>query len=358
MPSISRTPNGSWRVQYYLDGKKLSKTFKDRQSARAFVSTTEMTAQEKANRLTFADLLSLYQHTESLKKRGAAKETVRINALLRKPIATHLLASLTTEVLQNYAEERLRQASPTGGTIGAATVRREFSIIHAVLSFAVKKKLIASNPAVGIELPQAPPHRERIASEEDIEKLLVCCSWDGESVPGNLEQLTILMFLLSCRTGMRAGEMLQLERSWIRGNVIRLPKEATKTFARREVALCPEAKRLIKLAEQYEVRYGKNRELVFASLSSASRDALFRKVRDRAGLGVAKDSKGRLIEEGLNFHDGRATFATWAASPDPKTGAPRLDVLALARQTGHRNLKMLQRYYRASAEDIAKRLGS
>ena len=50
------------------------------------------------------------------------------------------------------------------------------------------------------------------------------------------------------------------------------------------------------------------------------------------------------------------TAATWAASPDPETGAPRLDVLALARQTGHKDLKMLQRYYRASAEEIAKRL--
>lgn len=95
---------------------------------------------------------------------------------------------------------------------------------------------------------------------------------------------------------------------------------------------------------------------IFCSLSNGNRDALFRKVRDRAGLGPVLDSHGNVIKEGLNFHDGRATFATWAASPDPKTGAPRLDVLALARQTGHKNLKMLQRYYRESAENIAKRL--
>ena len=44
--------------------------------------------------------------------------------------------------------------------------------------------------------------------------------------------------------------------------------------------------------------------------------------------------------------------------PDPKTGVPRLDLLSLARQTGHKNLKMLQRYYRPKSEDIAKRLDS
>lgn len=80
-------------------------------------------------------------------------------------------------------------------------------------------------------------------------------------------------------------------------------------------------------------------------------------MRDKVGLGPVVDSEGRVIKEGLNFHDSRATFAKWAALPDPKTGALRLDVLALARQTRHKNLKMLQRYYRAGAEDIAKRVG-
>ena len=79
---------------------------------------------------------------------------------------------------------------------------------------------------------------------------------------------------------------------------------------------------------------------------------MWRKIRDRAGLGPELDSAGRVIREGLNFHDSRATFATWAASPDPKTGAPRLDLLSLARQTGHK------RYYRPKSEDIAKRLDS
>ena len=91
-------------------------------------------------------------------------------------------------------------------------------------------------------------------------------------------------------------------------------------------------------------------------LAPETTSAIWRKIRNRAGLGPVTDSEGRLVREGLNFHDSRATFATWAASPNPKTGAPRLDVLALARQTGHKNLAMLQRYYRPSAEDIAKRL--
>lgn len=135
--------------------------------------------------------------------------------------------------------------------------------------------------------------------------------------------------------------------------MIHLPHEVTKTDSRRDVALSSEALRIINL-----VRELGDKPKLFGALSDATREALWRKIRDRAGLGPELDSAGRVIREGLNFHDSRATFATWAASPDPKTGAPRLDLLSLARQTGHKNLKMLQRYYRPKSEDIAKRLDS
>jgi integrase len=66
-------------------------------------------------------------------------------------------------------------------------------------------------------------------------------------------------------------------------------------------------------------------------------DALFRKCRDRAGI------------VGLHFHDSRHEAITRLAQ--------RLDVLDLARMVGHRDLKMLQAYYNATAEEIAARLG-
>ena len=37
--------------------------------------------------------------------------------------------------------------------------------------------------------------------------------------------------------------------------------------------------------------------------------------------------------------------------------AQRLDVLDLARMVGHRDLRQLQTYYNATAEEIAERLG-
>ena len=117
------------------------------------------------------------------------------------------------------------------------------------------------------------------------------------------------------------------------------------------MALSKEALRILDL-----VRERGCHPFIFGDLSAATKDVLWRRIRDRAGLGPVVDSRGIVIREGLNFHDSRATFATWAASPNPATGAPRLEVLALARQTGHKDLKMLLRYYRPTAQDIAKQL--
>ncbi len=71
-------------------------------------------------------------------------------------------------------------------------------------------------------------------------------------------------------------------------------------------------------------------------LHSRQLDALFRKLRDRAGV------------EGLTFHDSRHAAITALAK--------RLEVLELARMVGHTDLKMLMVYYNESAENLAKRL--
>jgi integrase len=72
------------------------------------------------------------------------------------------------------------------------------------------------------------------------------------------------------------------------------------------------------------------------TISSAVLDATFRKARFRAGL------------SGFTFHDARATAITRMSK--------KVDILTLARVSGHRDLKQLQVYYRESASDIAARL--
>ena len=352
MASVHKMTNGRYRVLWREDGRQRQKNFQSASEAKRFAATIELPPEKKSSRITVADWLAAYRDTESVHKRGAKQECLRINRFIERPFAAKKLTELTTRDLQKYFDDRLKEPSQKYiGTLSPATVHKEIHTLSAAFSKAVKMGLIALNPCTGVELPRPPEHRERVASDEDIKKLLVASGWDGDSVPATGVQLVIAAFLFACKTGMRSGEILRIEEAWIDGCVIHIPHEATKTDSRRDVALSSEARRILDL-----VRKRGDVPLIFGGVSDATRDALFRKVRDRAGLGPVVDSEGRIIKEGLNFHDSRATFATWAASPDPKTGVPRLDVLALARQTGHKNLKMLQRYYRASAEDIATQL--
>lgn len=262
------------------------------------------------------------------------------------------LSDLTPAMIQKSIHQRLETPSPRGGTLNPASVRREFGILRSIFNWAVRMEMLDKPPTQGVLLPKEPEARERTASKEDIERLLFACAWDGKSVPKNSTQLIMLTFLLACKTGMRAGETLNIEESWIDGSLIHLPKKATKTRVKRDVALTDSALRLLQLAKAYNP----DSERIFSVLNDYARDALFSMIRDKADLGPVKDSNGKIISEGLRFHDSRATFATWAASPNPRTGAPRLDVLTLARQTGHRNLKMLQKYYRPTAATIVERL--
>ena len=354
MAGISKLPNGRYRVVWREDGRQRQKNFKTAAEARKYAAMLTLTPEQRSNKVTVADWLISYRDSESRKKRGAKQEVLRINRFLQRPFAALKIGQITYKDLQKYFDERLKEPSQKYiGTLAPATAHKEIQTLSAAFNLAVKSGLISKNPCIGVVLPKPAEHRERTASDEDIEALLVASGWDGKSVPLDKLQLTMAAFLLACKTGMRSGEILRIEEAWIDGAVIHLPHEVTKTDSRRDVALSSEALRIINL-----VRELGDKPKLFGALSDATRDALWRKIRDRAGLGPELDSAGRVIREGLNFHDSRATFATWAASPDPKTGAPRLDLLSLARQTGHKNLKVLQRYYRPKSEDIAKRLDS
>ena len=98
----------------------------------------------------------------------------------------------------------------------------------------------------------------------------------------------------------------------------------TKNGDARAVPLSGRAQKLIALCPSY-------------TIDGPMLDALFRKARKKAGL------------YGFTFHDSRATALTRMARS--------VDVLTLAKISGHRDVNMLsQVYYREKPEDIAKRL--
>lgn len=133
--------------------------------------------------------------------------------------------------------------------------------------------------------------------------------------------------LFAIRTGMRAGEICALTWSDVRDDYVIVRQ--SKTGEGRHVPLSPGARRVL------DGMRGWHPVEVFG-LRPQTLDALFRKLRDSAGL------------SGFTFHDTRHTAATMLAR--------KLDVLTLCKMFGWRNTTRALTYFNPTASDIANRL--
>lgn len=185
--------------------------------------------------------------------------------------------------------------------------------------------LLNHNPMQGLLWPKDCPPRDRRPTAGEIDALRVSAGED-------LTHATARAFhawLFAIEMGMRAGEIagLTAEHVDIERRVAHLPM--TKNGTARDVPLSSEAVRLLR-----ELPDGLEPGVM--GLTSDQISSLFRKVRDRSGVAD------------LTFHDSRHEAITRLAR--------KLNVLELARMVGHKDIRMLQRYYNATAEEIALRL--
>lgn len=183
--------------------------------------------------------------------------------------------------------------------------------------------MISASPMVDVRKPREPQRRERRPTQDEMEKLALSAGDDMSHATAR----AFAAFLFAIETGMRAGEIIGLTREHvdIERRVAILPR--TKNGSAREVPLTAEAVRIIEMTPAGNPVFG---------LRSDQLDVLWRKLRDRATV------------TNLHFHDARHEAITRLSR--------KLDPMALARMVGHRDLKMLMRYYEADAAELAKRL--
>ena len=185
------------------------------------------------------------------------------------------------------------------------------------------------DPSQGIKRPGGHVKRSRRVSEEEIGKLRAALGWPDDVTPTTVSQRIAAAMIWSIETAMRAGETCSL--TWDQvdevGRYARLTK--TKNGDARDVPLSTRAIEILALLPR-------SGPLVF-DVDPGTRDALFRRAKQAAGIAD------------LHWHDLRHEAATRLAR--------KLDVLDLARMTGHRDPKSLLTYYNPTAAEIAKRLG-
>ena len=328
-----------WQAKIRRDGyPSKSKTFAKRADAEAWgrLQESEMDRgvwrdRTSADSTTFYALLDRYLKDVVPTKRGAAVEALRIKTLMRDEVTLYKLSALSPLILAEWRDRRV-----SGGCAGA-TVRRELDIISAVFNWARRELMIqVENPVSSIRRPPPSASRTRRLEEGEEERLLSALedhAQDGEKKyrEGTRNPWIKPIVLFALETAMRRGELLALK--W---DDVDLEKRTaflqfTKNGEARTVPLSSRAAALLEaLPRSIDGR-------VFPVTAEALKKA-WERACERAGI------------EDFHFHDLRHEATSRLAEKLP-------NLIELASVTGHKDLKMLKRYYHPRAEDLARKLG-
>jgi len=321
-----RKQGNKWRAEVERNGVRRSASFDTKTAAHLWALQEEAEILSEKNggfpKKTFSDALDRYALEVSSGKAGERFELLRMAAFKRDfpTLAGKQLVDVSTADLAGWRDARLAKVSK-------GSVQRDINLLAHVFTKAVDEwQWASSSPFKGLQAPGDNPSRERLPTISEIRRIVRWLGYKTGKLPKSKQEEAAFAFMLSLRTGMRAGEVLQLGPSVITGSVATVKhKMQYRTGKPRKIPHSKHALRLLKGFNGF-------------TISSESLDVLFRRARDS------------LLIEDLHFHDARAYALTLFSK--------KVDVMELARISGHKDLRILLTvYYRTTEEEIAARLG-
>ena len=320
-----RNRKNKWQARVRRSGQPdVTKTFLTKVDAEKWARSIEIEIDrgtyintDYAQKTLFKELIQQYLKEVTPTLRGAPEDTYRLRKMMRNSIGELNLAELTPNRIANYRDERLKE-------VKANTVIRELAYISSMINHARREwGLGIINPVAQIRKPSQPQGRKRVLNDAE----LSCMLHELEKINPFLKPLCEF----ALETAMRRGELMSL--LWVNVNfeksVAFLP--LTKNGDSRYVPLSMRAIKILKLLPRdIEGR-------VFP-LNKSSVSVLFLRAARRAKV------------EDIHFHDLRHMALT-------RLSSRFTNILELAAISGHRELKMLQRYVHIKAEDLAKKMG-
>jgi integrase len=327
MASFRKHGNG-WQGRVRRRGyPDITKTFENKSEAEKWARAIESEIDKgqfvnvcEAQRTSLGDLIARYLVEVTPTMKGANEDTIRLKAIMRKPIARWSLANLSASRIAAYRDERLKQVSN-------GTVIRELAYLSSIINHARREWGINTpNPVQHVRKPTAPAGRTRILSDDEKSKLLQALEPKGRQ---NIWTKPVVV--LALETAMRRSELLSLR--WEHIDLVR------------QTALLPDTKngtpRLVPLSSAAVVQLNslpRNISGEVFAIKYFTLDAAFKRAVKKAGV----------ID--FHFHDLRHTAITAMAEKLP-------NLIELSAVTGHKSLSMLKRYYHPSVEDLARKLG-
>ncbi|MPW20143.1 tyrosine-type recombinase/integrase [Paraburkholderia sp. CNPSo 3157] len=370
MATITQRGPSQWRVQVRRRGHPAqSKTFDTKAEAEAWAGMIESemawgvwVSRGRAKAATLLEALRRYETEISREKRGWVQEASILKVWMALPLAKRPIASIRSVEVAKLRDEWL-------GDYKAATVLRRLAVLSHVFSVARKEWGIESlsNPVELLRKPEPDNTRERRliggsahkATEEDRDAARGTCDSELERVVTASESALLPSIVwLAVETAMRRGEIVSLRWEYVdlQHRVLHLP--GTKGGTARDVPLSSRAIAVLQSLKD--------------TASAAKADA----VADWTGpiFDMRSDAVTRAFERAVARARKRYEEECWEAKGTPDTRflvdlrfqdlrheavsrlASQFSLHELTTITGHKDPRMLMRYYHSSAEALAKRL--
>lgn len=305
------------------DAERWSRQIENEMDRAVFVS------REEAEKYTLGEILERYKVEVVPHKKGVAEEGVRIGCLVKRPIAKYKMTSLTPMLVAQYRDQRLSKVS--GGT-----VNRELTIISAAINHARREWGVhIENPVALVKRAKANLSRERRFEDGEEERLLKALEVQPRNPQGRFQGMQCIwikpLVILAIETGMRRGELINLEWRYVdlKKRVLYLP--STKNGEGRGIPLSTKA--IAVLSELPRAIDGQ----VFPITADALKKS-FARACERAELAdfhfhdLRHEAISRLFERGLSLPE-------------------------VASISGHKTWEMLKRYTHLQAERLVAKLG-
>lgn len=321
MASILPHPRG-WRVQLTIKGQRDSRVFVSKREAQQWAAAREleMRGGSAMGGKTFSHAATRYLSEVSIKKDGARWEALRL-AAMKRYFGDKPLSDIKAPEIAAWRDWRLH-GDASNRAVAGSTVQREKNLLRNVFTVARDEwHWMDHFPFTGVSMPAQNDPRTALWGWKRIRRVLRFLGYVSGAKPETAYQQVALAFLIGLHTSLRASEVLRVNKDTFNA-VTRVIEVRTKTMKLARVPVTRRAVKVCKLAD--------------FSISAVMLDVLFRKARDAT---LAGD---------LTFHDSRAFALTMLAR--------KVDILTLSRISQHKDLSMLQRYYRERAESIAARL--
>lgn len=315
-----------YRAAVTKNGVRKTGTFRTKAEAQAWAYEQERKIEVLSKGgmvdVLFSEALVRYQNEVSVNKKTWKREIGRIDHFLKEPIANLYVQDIRREDIEDWIEVRLRRG------LKSSSVERDLTILSNVFTYCFKRwNYISDNPMVGIIHPDKVPPRKQRYSQQDIDKILDVSKYHEDIKRSNARLAAAMLFAIE--TAMRAGEIsgLTWDRVDLNKRTAHLPM--TKNGSARDVPLSSKAMEILKRLESI-----KKGDSVFHLPKGNGLSARFFELKEKAGLSY------------LNFHDTRREALSRLAK--------KVDVMTLAKISGHKDVKtLLNVYYAPDMEEVS-----